>query len=1669
MKDFIVASAAYDIVKGTFSQNNDVAEKCFRLKNFLPSEVTQFIRVWDINSTKDRLDSVRLVVSNQLGTSIPEKYLAEDGNTITYYRNNNPHGLVFIETQPQSDAQGLQNIFTLRDSNFLDNSFDRVIEKLYGVAQLILSQTWNSHTKNASSVPIGLVSVGIELLEHLKAVTDSISVRKFVCFAEELATSWFARKEAVDASIGDILAGAALWQLGLFPDPEWRQSTPQKTRRRLQLNGWHADLTNGQADLDTAELERAVKLKVFRGLDNEPLSAGENSSFKSTCTKYLLSGDASTRREIPYRIFEQLFVQDTKGLKLGDRVGAEIRAYSDDRFAEFLELDIAQGLNSKSQYDAERFLDSPAPSADVPALVDVISSKTRRMVERLAAPPARRFFNPAIELVRLVQQAQLDHNKVPTIEIGLAPSSNLENPSIGLFAFLFGNLLNEISQNLSDDLSGAQVVVDPALVEVPPPPPLQELCDEVGDFEALAWEPVPLRFAISSPEGVIATEVKEWEPRSLRHFALTWLICSDKYQSIWENVGAFRYLDTDYSVDWIDSLVQRVQSLQIIQPISPQSSELAAVPLLQKTREARQSFACSVGKFGLSTVAINEYFDRWFAVLMEARALWVPQGRRIPEMDALISADLIAFDESSRRTMLPTHPLRLRWVSAYFAESVKLATSFLTGHSRFIMNDGERYLNWLEKRSPHETPPVILGDQNEFQFSKGEIGWFESYSSAQSDLAVDGVDRGAITSIVARIHSYLDAHPYKSDGLTMLVILPPSDDFVSELIAAIASGYWKNCKLSVTIAAPKARWERIARHVESGQVNLNNDSTRVLFPPVDLMFVDFEKGQDIGAKVDGAVYDLSLVTHLLQESITLQQNTEAAVERPGRFLPLRDRPVSLEASLDGGAIALAMRPRDPDDALEAWSTLIVRANRTRPVAIDQEQNIDFIELRVNFEDSARLFNRLHQCSQWVLTLERHITRQQIESLEAGAPDILSVEYGVGNNELSTLIVSSRSGRELIESRLVRKMDRLVGGHNETLLKQLANRIYDETRRLAPHLALKAMGVSRVTEEILGLAVARSVTEEREPLSSEEVGIWLSLDEYASWFSGSAVRADLCRLTWRFDESEVLNLKVVVVEGKLRQVVDLHGIAQVKQSLEFFKMLLAEGTASTPTNIDSGLWREMLTNAIESSSPEAWVAGEGANAKLTESAREAFREGKFVLSAAHGIYSICQWNNLGSNIEVEVNGEITVVRSSNSDLVSLVTRPLGDETKRAVTRDFSSNSSTANEPTSNSSSQTEPEIATAASPAKTPEAQTLTPKSEVYRATNNVRMSHAELKAIYENLLQCFTSQGVQVHAAQASDQPIIEGPASILFKVKLGIGVDPRRAQEKGAAIKLALELDNEQNVSFGIDKGFVTVDVPKKAEQRYFVSADTIWKSWTRRDGSLAAPIGEDRFGNVVELDFSSANSPHLLIGGTTGSGKSEALNTILYGLVKHYSPSELRLLLVDPKGTELQAFGEYAHTMGDIAWDGQDAIAMLSQAVEEMERRYQLLKSLKCRSLAEYNVQVDDQTQLPWWLVVLDEYADLTHEPQVKKDLEAELRRLAQKARAAGIHVIIATQKPSAEVISTNLRSNLPAQLALRVKSAIESRVIMDEAGAEALNGKGDAILKSNGKLIRVQCAKA
>jgi DNA phosphorothioation-dependent restriction protein DptH len=180
-----------------------------------------------------------------------------------------------------------------------------------------------------------------------------------------------------------------------------------------------------------------------------------------------------------------------------------------------------------------------------------------------------------------------------------------------------------------------------------------------------------------------------------------------------------------------------------------------------------------------------------------------------------------------------------------------------------------------------------------------------------------------------------------------------------------------------------------------------------------------------------------------------------------------------------------------------------------------------------------------------------------------------------------------------------------------------------------------------------------------------------------------------------------------------------------------------------------------------------------------------------------------------------------------------------------------------------------------------------------------------------------------------NELPYVEGPASIIFRLLTRGATDPKKLIDKGQMLKLILKLEEKQNVSFSIDKGFVNMDVPKSSSQRYYVSAADLWEFWQKPSNGLSAPLGEDQQGNPVSMNFSDNNSPHLLIGGTTEVVQSKALNILLFGLVNFYSPEELKLILVDPKGTELEKFSQIPHLLHPIGIDDLEALKLTKNCI--------------------------------------------------------------------------------------------------------------------------------------------
>lgn len=301
---------------------------------------------------------------------------------------------------------------------------------------------------------------------------------------------------------------------------------------------------------------------------------------------------------------------------------------------------------------------------------------------------------------------------------------------------------------------------------------------------------------------------------------------------------------------------------------------------------------------------------------------------------------------------------------------------------------------------------------------------------------------------------------------------------------------------------------------------------------------------------------------------------------------------------------------------------------------------------------------------------------------------------------------------------------------------------------------------------------------------------------------------------------------------------------------------------------------------------------------------------------------------------------------------------------------------------------------------------------------------------------------------------IKQGAILTQILVKLAPGMKYKSILNRFDDIKREMEVEA---LNIRTIRGLIVFEIPQATKK----TIDLLPFLNEKRPESLPLLLGVDTWGAPVWGDL--AQMPHLLVAGTTGSGKSVALNCFLISLIKNKTPDELKLLIVDPKRVEFVQYRDSGFLLQNPITEEHDALAALDCLIEEMERRYCLLESESCRNIAELHQK---GVNLPFIVCVVDEFADLVL--TAGRAAEKKIQSLAQKARACGIHLIIATQRPSVDVITGVIKANFPARIAYKVSSGFDSKTILDQTGAENLTGRGDSFYLEAGKeLKRVHCA--
>ncbi len=317
----------------------------------------------------------------------------------------------------------------------------------------------------------------------------------------------------------------------------------------------------------------------------------------------------------------------------------------------------------------------------------------------------------------------------------------------------------------------------------------------------------------------------------------------------------------------------------------------------------------------------------------------------------------------------------------------------------------------------------------------------------------------------------------------------------------------------------------------------------------------------------------------------------------------------------------------------------------------------------------------------------------------------------------------------------------------------------------------------------------------------------------------------------------------------------------------------------------------------------------------------------------------------------------------------------------------------------------------------------------------------------------------------------IIGPTITLYEIYPKVGTKISKIKNLKNEIALNLSAISIRIIAPIPGKGSIGIEIPNKQRHTVYMKEILFSEESEKKSHQMELPIflGKTVFNEIFIIDL--ANMPHLLIAGSTGQGKSVGLNVMIIFLLYQKNPEDIKFILIDPKKVELSIYKtiskSYFATLPNykpIITNLHEVKNILNSLCKEMDKRYAILEKYKVRNIKEYNINNHKKYHLPYIILIIDEFADLSF--SFSKETEIYITRLSQLARAVGIHLIIATQRPSVDVITGLIKSNFTARIAFKVSSKIDSRTILDCTGAEQLIGKGDLLFSNKNELIRLQC---
>lgn len=965
------------------------------------------------------------------------------------------------------------------------------------------------------------------------------------------------------------------------------------------------------------------------------------------------------------------------------------------------------------------------------------------------------------------------------------------------------------------------------------------------------------------------------------------------------------------------------------------------------------------------------------------------------------------------------------------------------------------------------------------------------------------------------VKTYLEVYPYARDGLDLIFLYCTHSDYVKRAIDTIFRSTTVR-KVRVIIHS-ESRGAAIYEELNAWMTQEERYSEKhYAFPKVEISVIAESSVNKLMSTLERTLMDadIGVLVNYFGQSSSVQYKLEKAMVQDSDdwFSAVYREPLYRNDNIKRVNLISDSLPR----MMQYFYQMQCMLNNGGMLAADEHYLLRNV-IALNRWADRELLDYMHQKFNWSLIIDRHLDKSLLKYVSPQA-QIIKYKSNAGKNKgLRTLVSSSKYIRRLVNEqsdheyfdRLYQKFAGLL--KNNQLDRSIIHNAIEQVKVISGGIVLRAIGPGKFAHELLAIYLS---TQARASEDGELV-VWAVCDELP-WFSEAGRRPDLVRTSVR-RAGEKLELRFELVELKfiahtIFEKERYDAIKQVQAGLDLYRNRFdfSRNTASAE------LWRkELLYYLLEYN---AYELDEGELLKELQRIPMDRIELSFSGSIDTFVYtsnllelSIMEGNVGGYQTEQLHQGFVNHIYnrsyilkalgamqeaevpyfSEPQEMMEYVSSKLGlepegllknadlplndteareasqaalDSTKTSLEWIYlykepskgvalSAEHATAYE--SEEVASTLPLIAVSLEHAE--EATTRYPEEVALQALARTEEPKAEddvaqlVEDYKKKLRYSFNLIGIDIRVVNS-----FVGVSVIRLVLEIPLDKPFRSVESRAEDIYLWLKLSSIPLIA--LRDGRINIDINRDSPETVYFERfmEHVREKFppARLKGKLVTPIGVGQLRELITMDFSSSNTPHLLIAGTTGSGKSVTMNAIILGLMCLYGSEEVQFIFIDPKKVEFMPYEERSHTR-QVITEIEEAIVGLEQLVEEMEQRY--------RTFAREGVSsIDDYVELtgghmPRLVVVFDEFADfMEREKALSGRVESAILRLGAKARAAGIHLLICTQNPKADVVPTNIRNNLPARLALKAADHHASKIIINEEGAETLGGKGDFLMK-------------